>query len=389
MWQTRDGLTEALELCQNAPFPGIWLEEYVGTYIPSLLLQLDLDEKCYAYIQSHSDGVIVSEDECVMGPTLERPASAMANAQKEQVLSLSERTRLRVLEDPPLNLTERIPLLNLAAPELLLKLKLLVDLVNVRRVRTVLTGRLLPEIDLYVEREVIRSPLSLTFCGRDNATLQEVQDTLLWHVDFLRSRVTRLNRYFFDILLGMRYDYDFMKTSDMSDVGEAERYLDFAGPAWEQTEGVVHLLQAAHSAAMRDRVRETEHSGARMWDFLESVVVDAQSITTRTRVETPLTLDYEPRWKGGSGIYGVYATGGIANGDDAADSDDADGAEDEEADGDDILGDDAEGNANAEDADEERANSYGAAGDAGETAAQEVAFADCTGAECGGCWECG
>ncbi|KAK6432193.1 hypothetical protein LTR95_011638 [Oleoguttula sp. CCFEE 5521] len=333
-----------------------------------------MDLECYDFIKSYSayGGCWVPEEHEFEG------------------LPHRERMEVDILEEPTLCCTGRGHDEYLLGSELLLKLKLLVDLINIRRTRNVLAGRLLPELGLYVQREICASPLSLSWCHRGDAALQEIQHTLLWHVDVLRARLAETNRYIFRLHLGMYYDIDMIARKDADEYYYARMYCDSTGAAWHQIEGVSELLNAAHASAMQDRQLETVRASRkfdprrqtmcgldydwdeveriqgedcvfRMWGHLEFVVTNAQSISTRR----PSRLEYLNKMTEATDK-GMEGANEIAASDDGSDKEVVDGKA--------TNGDDATG--------------VEAVGDAGVVAADEVAFADCMGAECSGCWEC-
>ncbi|OQO07697.1 hypothetical protein B0A48_07394 [Cryoendolithus antarcticus] len=262
--------------------------------IPPLLLQLDRDQQCYDFIKWH----------LVTG----KPSNPFYR------IALNHRRKFEgsyVLEEPYLDSRWCQYNPHLVATSLLLKLKLLVDLINVRRVRKVLGTRLLPELTLYVEEAIVRSPLSLAFCRKDDVGLQDLQHTLLRHIKLHCHTREIMSTCFLEAILGgLWYDSTVHYHDPQASPAQASLYIDVAGAAWHQTEGVLELLCAAQKSAMKDRETETEYrtghrrfrthpvpgsglnwndierlhwedSLVRLWDYLEFEVVDAQSISTQ------------------------------------------------------------------------------------------------------------
>ncbi|KAI0394857.1 hypothetical protein F5Y17DRAFT_231022 [Xylariaceae sp. FL0594] len=115
----------------------------VRSLVPAVMLRLDLDQECYDFVKwwatCDPDGNYDWGD-------MSLPYLDLRNAD--------------VFEDPSF-LLGRFPNLNHLVSVLLLKLKLLVDLINLKRTRKLLLGRRLPpELRDEIESFVIRSPLS-------------------------------------------------------------------------------------------------------------------------------------------------------------------------------------------------------------------------------------
>ncbi|OQO08833.1 hypothetical protein B0A48_05723 [Cryoendolithus antarcticus] len=254
---TNDSVSEALQISTRLITPA---SDDTRALVLGLLLRMDMDLECYDFIKLHSaygDCWIPGED----------PDYALT------IIPHRKREADGVLEQPTLCCTGRGDDEHLVGLELLLELKLLVDLISIRSISYAL----------------------------DSANF---------------------NKYIFRIHLGMSYDYDDMFRTDADEYSNALRYIDSVNAVWHDIEGIPELLKAAHASAMRGRKRETQRrygpSGridrrtgcdqvidreeverlqredctVRMWEHLELVVVDAQSISTRR----PSRLEYIRRW---------------------------------------------------------------------------------------------
>nr|OQO18569.1 hypothetical protein B0A51_15557 [Rachicladosporium sp. CCFEE 5018] len=378
--QTKDGVTKSLQLRSTGYASNTVDGVHMRNSIPPLLLQLDRDQQCYDFIKWH-----------------------LLAGKYRNPYYLRELTHLRnfegsyVLEEPYLDRRWCQYNPHLVATSLLLKLKLLVDLINVRRVRNVLGTRLLPELTLYVEEAIVRSPLSLAFCREDDVGLQDLQHTLLRRIKLHSHTRDIMSTCSLEAILGgLWYDPTVHYHDPQASPVQASLYIDVAGAAWHQTEGVLELLCAAQKSAMKDPETETEYrtgqrrfrthpvpgsglnwneierlhwedSLLRLWDYLEFEVVDAQSIST----QRPSTLHRQQllaEWLTYERTDGGPDASWMVEGEvyDGREGDVVDFSEPDML----AVGDDGE---NVDDDD----------------ATGESAGGQCATAECGGFWECG
>ncbi|KAI1155457.1 hypothetical protein F4825DRAFT_407821 [Nemania diffusa] len=246
MLGTLEGLREALEhmrdmlrLCRSDNMG-------VRYIMPAIMLRLDLDQECYDFMKwwatCDPDGHYDWGDMTL--PYLDIHG---ANA----------------LEDPGCFLDPSIEL-NFGIALLLLKLKMLVDIRNLKVTRKVLAqGRLPFELRDQIERGVIRSPLTAKLQKEPHGSLIKAEILLQKHICRTAVAITKANEYFmFDLFEpdeALSFQPEPFQRGSWEEMALAMQNSYAA--LWE-TEGVLSLLNDARACAARDSENEIE-------DFME------------------------------------------------------------------------------------------------------------------------
>ncbi|KAK5401763.1 hypothetical protein LTR06_010870 [Exophiala xenobiotica] len=281
-----DGVTEALEhmrdmlrLCRGDNMG-------VRDLIPPMMLQLDRDQECYDFIKWYqTEG--------------QRSDYDWGNPD------------LPFLEVHDANVLEGLQYLNVERGDvphisalLLLKLKLLIDVIALTLTRQVIPGQLPPELGEQVEMHVIRSPISHQWVGKSSEELKNAQQKLQSQVMFIASSMRNLNEHYVDVLLDA--EKYLPNPADYYSPGSFEemlRILQHSYSAWWQHEGVLEILQSAKVIAGKDSEDEIEDmmdtltfrnnpgsdrskeemlddvSRNRLWGYLDHAVMDAMSLS--------------------------------------------------------------------------------------------------------------
>ncbi|KAK5212450.1 hypothetical protein LTR41_001396 [Exophiala xenobiotica] len=281
-----DGVTEALDhmrdmlrLCRGDNMG-------VRDLIPPMMLQLDRDQECYDFIKWYqTEG--------------QRSDYDWGNPD------------LPFLEVHDANVLEGLQYLNVERGDvphisalLLLKLKLLIDVIALTLTRQVIPGQLPPELGEQVEMHVIRSPISHQWVGKSSKELKNAQQKLQSQVMFIASSMRNLNEHYVDVLLDA--EKYLPNPADYYSPGSFEemlRILQHSYSAWWQHEGVLEILQSAKVIAGKDSEDEIEDmmdtltfrnnpgsdrskegmlddvSRNRLWGYLDHAVMDAMSLS--------------------------------------------------------------------------------------------------------------
>ncbi|KAI1162985.1 hypothetical protein F5B18DRAFT_621579 [Nemania serpens] len=239
---TFDGVSEALEhmrdmlrLCRSDNMG-------VGDQVPAIMLRLDLDQECYDFVKwwvtcdphgTHDWG------------DMSLPYLNIHGAD--------------FFEDPGF-LLGKFPALNFTVAILLLKLKVLVDIRNLKVTRKVLArGRLPFELWDQIEREVIRSPLSAKLQKEPPASLAKTEEKLMTHIRQLGAAVVEANQdfvfYLFDPDEALSTLPEAYSRGSWEEMALAMQYSYAA--FWE-TQGVLDLLEDGRACAARDSEDEIE-----------------------------------------------------------------------------------------------------------------------------------
>ncbi|KIW52795.1 hypothetical protein PV05_08415 [Exophiala xenobiotica] len=204
-----DGVTEALDhmrdmlrLCRGDNMG-------VRDLIPPMMLQLDLDQECYDFIKWYqTEGQRSDYD----WGNLDLP---FLNVRGANVLEGVQYLDKKYGDVPHISAL------------LLLKLKLLTDVIALKLTRKVIPSHLPPELWEEVEMNVIRSPISRRWAGKSSKELTNVHQKLQYQVLTLGKILRNLNEY---------YVYS----------------------AWWQHEGVLEILQSAKAIAGKDSEDEID-----------------------------------------------------------------------------------------------------------------------------------
>ncbi|RSL60742.1 hypothetical protein CEP54_006569 [Fusarium duplospermum] len=232
---TLDGACEALEHMQDLIRLCRRDDRGARDKVPALMLRLDLDQECYDFVKwwetYNADGPYDWDD-------MTAPHLNIHGAD--------------VFEDP--NFFGRSSALNNIIAILLLKLKLLVDIRNLKVTRKVLALRCLPH-DLWqpIELSVIRSPLSVKLQKESPQSLLEIEKKLLNQTCKIGATLVKVNRYFMHSLFDP--DDSFFKRLSFNWMGSWEKMalaMQNSYATWWETEGALDLLYDARECAARD-----------------------------------------------------------------------------------------------------------------------------------------
>ncbi|KAI1264645.1 hypothetical protein F5Y18DRAFT_389597 [Xylariaceae sp. FL1019] len=183
---------------------------------------------------------------------------------------------------------------------LLLKLKLVVDINNLKIARKAIGPYGLPtELRDQIEEYIIRSPLSLKTQRQNTEFLYEMGAKLLKHICILGSKIDEFNPGFIANLLrpivSIHPGWSMVKAPRGSWL-EVQRVMKYSYVAWETTDGVLGLLKHAYSRAEYELEQKvdmimmnrgdiiagrsraellTDASRNAIWDYLPLIVDDA------------------------------------------------------------------------------------------------------------------
>ncbi|KAI8947341.1 hypothetical protein F4801DRAFT_515371 [Xylaria longipes] len=262
---TLDGVEEGLEHMRDMMI--LCRSDNMGfrTMAPAIMLRLDLDQECYDFIKwwatCDPDGRYDWGD--VTLPYLDiREAD--------------------VLEDPGFLLGKH-PELNFLVALLLLKLKLLVDIRNLKITRKVLAQRLPFELQDQIERDVVRSPLSAKLQRETPESLSKAELKLINHARQLGAAILETNGDFMFVLF--EPDEALTDTPESYSSGSWEEMviaMQNSYATWWETEGVLELLKDARHCASRESERDVEglmenkraRKGRMPWELLEDLSVN-------------------------------------------------------------------------------------------------------------------
>lgn len=238
---TLDGVVEALDhmrdmlrLCRG---DNLGLRDL----IPPMMLQLDRDSECYDFIKWYETEGRRSDYDW---GNMDLPFLNVKGAD--------------VLEDVEY-LDRKYGSVQHVSAVLLLKLKLLIDIVNIKLARKVIARRLPPELWGQIELHVIRSPISHQWAGKAYQGVTSVQQKLELHVKLLARSIRNMNQHFVYILLDADEHLSTRPAHySPGSFEEMQLLLQYSYAAWWQHEGVVELLQSAKSIAAKDSEDEIE-----------------------------------------------------------------------------------------------------------------------------------
>ncbi|EHK19975.1 uncharacterized protein TRIVIDRAFT_47985 [Trichoderma virens Gv29-8] len=204
--------------------------------VPAVMLRLDLDQECYDFVKwwatCDPDGTYDWGD-------MTLPYLNLHGAD--------------VFEDLGFLLGD-YPDLNHLVAILLLKMKLLVDIHNLKIARRILSRSHLPfELRDKIELAVVRSPLSTKLQKEATESLSQTESTLLNHIRRLGAAIVEANGNFmfnlFDPDEALCCWPEAYSTGSWEEMAVA---LKNSYAVWWETEGVLSLLNDARACAARD-----------------------------------------------------------------------------------------------------------------------------------------
>ncbi|EGX93697.1 Zinc finger domain-containing protein, MYND-type [Cordyceps militaris CM01] len=214
----------------------------VRNMVPAMMLRLDRDQECYDFAKwwatCDPDGRYDWGD-------MSLPYLSTRNAD--------------VFERP--DFFSSYPSINGVSAILLLKLKLLVDIRNIRVARKIFAQRSTPlDICRLIERELIRSPLSKRFLEDSSQTLIQLECKLIRHARELGATLIKANEHYVPALL--EPDGALSHTPAAYSPGSWEEMalsLRYCYAAWWETAGVLELLRDAQACAAAELQDEFQH----------------------------------------------------------------------------------------------------------------------------------
>ncbi|KAH7111193.1 hypothetical protein EDB81DRAFT_830658 [Dactylonectria macrodidyma] len=238
---TLDGVHEALEHMQD--MLRLCRSDNMGLrdMVPALMLRLDLDQECYDFVKwwatCDPDGRYDWGD-------MTLPHLNIHGAD--------------VLEDADFFGT--YPTLNHVVAILLLKLKLLVDIRNLKMTRKILASRrLLHDLWESIELSVVRSPLSAKLQRESPEALLKAEAKLLNQTRGLGATLVEANHSFMFCLFDPDEALcDRPESYSMGSWEEMALAMQNSYAAWWETEGVLDLLNDARACAARDSEDEID-----------------------------------------------------------------------------------------------------------------------------------
>ncbi|RMJ16658.1 hypothetical protein CDV36_003657 [Fusarium kuroshium] len=250
---TLDGVREAVEHMRDMLRLNRGDSMGLRDLVPAMMLRLDLDQECYDFVKwwatCDSDGHYDWED-------MTQPHLDLHGAD--------------VFEDP--DFLEQYPALNSIIAILILKLKLLVDIRNLKMTRKILTLRLIPH-DLWhsIEVSVVRSPISLKLQRDSPDALIQTEAKLLDQTLQLGHLLAKANYsfmyYFFNPDEGLCARPEGYSKGSWEEMALA---LQYSYGAWWETEGVLDLLNEARECAAEASGRDIETLVAQSSGSLEA-----------------------------------------------------------------------------------------------------------------------
>ncbi|EXJ78130.1 hypothetical protein A1O3_09291 [Capronia epimyces CBS 606.96] len=237
---TLDGITEALDHMQD--MLRLCRSDNMGIrdIIAPTLLQLDQDQECYDFIKWYAtEGRRGDYD----WGDMDLPFLNVKGA--------------NVLED--VGYLEKEFQVQHVSTVMLLKLKLLIDIINIKLARKVAAGRLPPELWARIELYVTRSPVSRQWVGKPYQAITTVQQKLELDVKLLARTIENINQNFVHMLLDADdYLSELPESYSSGTFEEMLLVLQHSYGAWWQHEGVLELLESARSIARKDSEDEIE-----------------------------------------------------------------------------------------------------------------------------------
>lgn len=261
----------------------------IRNLIPPMFLQLDRDQECYDFIKWFE----MDDQRCDYDwEDLDLPFLDLKGANVFEDIGYLKRAPGHVLH---------------LSVMILMKLKLLVDIIHIKLTRKVIGTRLPVEIWQYVECHVVRSPISRKWVDKPFRTLLDAQDKLTADIMLLAKALWDANQDFIHVLTCAQ---EFLAAEpprlyELGSQEEMEMLLQCSYGAWWQHEGVLDLLQAAKSIAGKNAGEDVENliknmesewgpgteanksrqdfldsvSDIRLWGYFSHAVQDATSLS--------------------------------------------------------------------------------------------------------------
>ncbi|KAI0908026.1 hypothetical protein F4823DRAFT_600892 [Ustulina deusta] len=208
----------------------------VRSIMPAIMLRLDLDQECYDFMKwwatCDPDGTYDWGD---------------------MTLPYLDIRGADVLEDPGF-LLDKYSELNYVVALLLLKLKLLVDVRNLKVTRKIIAQHHLPfELRDQIEREVVRSPLSAKLQKESPKALVKTELKLMNHIGQIGAALVEVNdNFLFHLFEPAEALSDEPTSYTRGSWEEMVLAMQNSYAAWWEMEGVLDLLNDARACAAQD-----------------------------------------------------------------------------------------------------------------------------------------
>ena len=230
-----DHLNDMMRLCRSDNLG-------VRQLIPALMLQLDQDQECYDFVKWYqTEGQRGDYD----WGNMDLPFLNVRNA--------------NVFEPTKYMSQKYGPDAHHCTALILLKLKILVDVLNIRLTRKALNGKLPVELWQEVELAVIRSPLSVELTKKKSLELVATEALLVRQLRYLGSYLRESNDHIITGLLNPdEWLTDIPEAMSPGSPEEMQILLQHSFAAWWETTGALELLRAATKIAGKDSESEIE-----------------------------------------------------------------------------------------------------------------------------------
>lgn len=234
----------------------------VRDLVPALMLQLDQDQECYDFIKWYqTEGQRSDYD----WGDMDLPFLNFKDADVFEATGFMDQGKFGDAHH--------------CAALILLKLKLLNDVINIRLARRVCINKLPTELSEMCELAVIRSPLSASFAKKSSIDLVAAEGLLVGQIRYLGSYLREEND---NVITGLLYPdewlVDIPETMTMGSTNEMQILLQHSFPAWWQIEGALELLRASTKIASLDSESEID-------DMMRSSTFKREQGSGRTREE--------------------------------------------------------------------------------------------------------
>lgn len=276
----------------------------VRDLVPALMLQLDQDQECYDFIKWwQTEGQRSDYD----WGNLDLPFLNVKDADVFEPTGFMDQGEFGDAHH--------------CAALILLKLKILTDVISIRLARKVAIGRLPAKLSEMCELAATRSPLSASLTKKSSIELVATEELLVGQIRYLGSYLREEND---NVILGLLDPDEWLteipETVSMGSAEEMQILLQHSFPAWAQTEGPLELLRASTKTAALDSdceidgmmrsksFKREEGSGRtreellrdvslnRIWAYIDDAVRDASSLSAERpsevrRRETQAMMD--------------------------------------------------------------------------------------------------
>ena len=295
-----DHLKDMLRLCRSDNLG-------VRQLVPALMLQLDQDQECYDFIKWYQTEAQRSDYDF---GDLESPFLNTKGADPFEPTGFMDQGKFGDAHH--------------CAALILLKIKILIDVINIRLARKVSINRLPVELSEMCELATTRSPLSASLTKKNSIELVAIEGLLVGQIRYLGSYLREENDH---VITGLLHPdtwlTDIPETMSAGSTDEMQILLQHSFPAWWETAGAFELLRDSTKIAALDSESEidgmmrssTFKSGEdsrrtkeellkdvslnRIWGYIDLAVRDAGSLSAERpsevdRRETQAMMDKLP-----------------------------------------------------------------------------------------------